>query len=511
MANNTAPRDGNYKAVIQGVSSLDFISTTNIAVNPSTHAMLVEASISSTGSAIEDGVDSSIKATVFDYSNSNPLAVVLRDTNGDYVSVGGGTQYAVDSVAGATDVGNLALVVRDDALTTLTPADGDYTQLRTTSTGRLWGSVVVDTALPAGANVIGHVVTDTGSTTAVTGTVTISGAVTEATLDAAIVSQGTALGAIKNLMVAGSVTTNAPSYTTGQISPLSLTPAGGIRIDWKDSAANTTALNVSLAAETTKVIGVVRNSDGAGNLLTSNSTTYTAKFGLDSNLLGTKGTAFTTAGFVDIKGADGDVFVRQATGTNLHMVVDSGTITTVSTVTNVATIGTSVTPGTAAANLGKAEDVASAGGDTGVFTLGIRNDTLADTTNTTGDYSQMSTDLKGRLMVGSAPRTLKANQITTITTSTSETTIVTAVASTFLDLYGLILTNTSATAVNVAIKDDTGGTTRMNIAVPAGDTRGFMLPIDAAIKQSATNKNWTATSSGSITSLIITALTVANV
>jgi len=78
------------------------------------------------------------------------------------------------------------------------------------------------------------------------------------------------------------------------------------------------SVNSTLSAETTKVIGTVRTADGAGNLLTTNSTTYTAKFGLDSNLLGTKGTAFTTAGFVDIKGADGDVFVRQATASNLN-------------------------------------------------------------------------------------------------------------------------------------------------------------------------------------------------
>jgi hypothetical protein len=86
------------------------------------------------------------------------------------------------------------------------------------------------------------------------------------------------------------------------------------------------AVTATLAAETTKVIGVVRNSDGAGNLLTSNSTTYTAKFGLDANLLGTLGTAFTTAGKVDVKGADGDVFVRQATAANFNAtVVGTGT------------------------------------------------------------------------------------------------------------------------------------------------------------------------------------------
>lgn len=45
---------------------------------------------------------------------------------------------AVDDAAGATDTGVAALAVRDDALTTLTPADGDYVPLRTTSTGALW-------------------------------------------------------------------------------------------------------------------------------------------------------------------------------------------------------------------------------------------------------------------------------------------------------------------------------------------------------------------------------------
>lgn len=42
---------------------------------------------------------------------------------------------AVDSAAGATDTGVAVLAVRDDALTTLTPADGDYVPLRVDSTG----------------------------------------------------------------------------------------------------------------------------------------------------------------------------------------------------------------------------------------------------------------------------------------------------------------------------------------------------------------------------------------
>jgi hypothetical protein len=45
---------------------------------------------------------------------------------------------AIDSVPGATDTGVAALVVRDDALSSLTPADADYTTLRVNSTGALW-------------------------------------------------------------------------------------------------------------------------------------------------------------------------------------------------------------------------------------------------------------------------------------------------------------------------------------------------------------------------------------
>lgn len=103
------------------------------------------------------------------------------------------------------------------------------------------------------------------------------------------------------------------------------TGTGSLRVT---IASDNTAFSVNstLSAETTKVIGVVRNSDGAGNLWTSNSTTYTAKFAQDSNLLGTLGTAFSTAGKVDVKGADGDVFVRQATASNLNAtVVGTGT------------------------------------------------------------------------------------------------------------------------------------------------------------------------------------------
>lgn len=69
---------------------------------------------------------------------------------------------AVDAVGGATDTGVAALALRKDTLTTLTPADGDYTRLMTTSTGRLWSSATIDAALPAGTNAIGKLSANSG-------------------------------------------------------------------------------------------------------------------------------------------------------------------------------------------------------------------------------------------------------------------------------------------------------------------------------------------------------------
>lgn len=171
---------------------------------------------------------------------------------------------------------------------------------------------------------------------------------------------------------------------------------------------------------------------------------------------------------------------------------------------------TTIIPGTGATNLGKAEDAAHTSGDVGVMDLGVRNDTMADFTGADNDYTPKSVTQKGQVITTNAPRGRKLHQITTITSSTSETTVLTAAASTFHDVYGIIVTNTSATATEVAFKDDTAGTTRFTISAPANDTRGFMLPVDAAVTASATNDNWTASAADSVASLIITVLAVKN-
>ena len=112
-----------------------------------------------------------------------------------------------------------------------------------------------------------------------------------------------------------------------------------------------------------------------------------------------------TAGLKVDLGADNDVTVA------------SGTITAVTAITNALPAGTnaigklaansgvdigdvdvtSVVPGTAATNLGKAEDAAHTSGDVGVMALTVRQNTAAALSGTDADYQPLITDTSGRL------------------------------------------------------------------------------------------------------------------
>lgn len=80
---------------------------------------------------------------------------------------------AVDSAGGATDTGVAVLTLRDDALAAVSPADGDYARMRSDSTGRLWVSAKVDSALPTGANAIGSITNTSFAVTDNSGSLTV--------------------------------------------------------------------------------------------------------------------------------------------------------------------------------------------------------------------------------------------------------------------------------------------------------------------------------------------------
>ena len=150
------------------------------------------------------------------------------------------------------------------------------------------GTVAVSSlpSIPAGSNAIGSVsVSNFPATTAVTqstspwvvsGTVTANigttnGLALDATVSGLEVAQASTTSGQKGILELGAVTTVAPTYTTGQTSALSLTTAGALRVD--------------NSGVTQPVSGTVTANAGTG--------TFT---------------------------------VGQATGTNLHTVVDSGTV-----------------------------------------------------------------------------------------------------------------------------------------------------------------------------------------
>jgi len=435
------------------------------------------------------------------------LAGTLTVTGG-----GGGTEYTEDVATANPIVGTATMIERDDVLSVVTPIEGDNIGLRGTAEGALWiqdfnsDAILADTtailadtaAIQTAVELIDNAVSGAGFNTTQLGGVNVAmNTGTRSTGTQRVTIATDDLVPVTGTITAVTAITNA--LPTGANAIGKLAANSGVDIGDVDvtSINSFVAHDAAIAGNPLTIGGVA--SAAAPTSVSADQDSVRAWYLRN----GATATVLTAAGALiggdAANGIDVDV-------TRLPTLASVTTVGTVTTLTGTTTL----TPGTGATNLGKAEDGAHTSGDVGVFALAVRNDTLADVSGATGDYIQISNDLKGRLMVGSAPRTLKLNQVTTITASAAETTIVTAVASTFLDLYGLIVTNTSATAVTVAIKDATAGTTRLNIAVPAGDTRGFMLPIDAAIKQSGSNANWTATTQ-SVTSVIITALTVSNV
>lgn len=301
---------------------------------------------------------------------------------------------AEDAAHTSGDVGVLALGVRRDADTTPVSADGDYHAPIFDANGYLKVNI------KAGAG--------SGGT---------------ALADAATFTRGTT----SETPVAGVVETSAPTLTNGQAGALSLTTGGAVRVAVasggiagiaEDSAAAGGEDGVMMLAvrRDSASSGVSADGDFAALSVTSDGSlrvsgsSGTTQYTEDGASAG--GEALCLAGSVrrdtaaSSAGTDGD-YATLNTDANgrLHVIAaiaatqTLATVTTVSTVTNVATIGTSVTPGTAAANLGKAEDAAHSSGDVGVMSLSVRQDTAAALAGTDADYQPLITDASGRLHV----------------------------------------------------------------------------------------------------------------
>lgn len=139
---------------------------------------------------------------------------------------------------------------------------------------------------------------------------------------------------------------------------------------------------------------------------------------------------------------------------------------------------TTVTPGTAATNLGKAEDAAHSSGDVGVMSLGVRNDTMSALTSTDGDYSPISVTSTGRLLTTPAPSAAMVRGNASVA-GTGDTSLVAASGSGSLKTYitNLSFANTGSSTTLITVKDGSGGSTLFYTIAPAGGGSNIELDI----------------------------------
>lgn len=192
----------------------------------------------------------------------------------------------------------------------------------------------------------------------------------------------------------------------------------------------THAVNVTLGAETTKVIGTV-NIAAAQTLATVTAVTaITNALPAGTNAIG----KLAANSGVDI----GDIDV------------------------------TSVIPGTGATNLGKAEDAAHTSGDTGVMPLAVRRDADTALVSADGDYAPLQVNAAGSLKVAiTAGAGSGGTSIADAAAFTRATTSVTPVAG-VVETSAPTLTNGNTGALSLT----TGGALRVSVA--SGSVAGVL-------------------------------------
>lgn len=147
---------------------------------------------------VTDGVDPSIAASVLDYAASNPLAVRLTDTSGNYVAAGGGG--GATTIADGADVTQGALA--DSAATNSTSS---------------WSVIALLKGLFAklglGNTSLGTIDTSTAATSAVSGTTAGAAVIT----DANGTLQQYLRGLVKLAITAGGWLVNIPAIAVSAV------------------------------------------------------------------------------------------------------------------------------------------------------------------------------------------------------------------------------------------------------------------------------------------------------
>ena len=233
-----------------GASSVDVISVQGIA---SGTAMAISGTVTANVGTGTQAISAASLPLPTGASTETTAAAIAASVASIDTNLGGTS--AVDTAAGGTDSGAVMLAIRDDALTTLTPVDGDYTNLRVSSTGAL------------------HVTGGGGGTEYTEDVATADPIVGSATLmerDDALTTVTPVEGDWIGLRGSAEGALWTQDFNSDAILADTTTIAGDTTsIDGKITACNTGAVVISsgavtstLAAETTKVIGTVNVAAG---------------------------------------------------------------------------------------------------------------------------------------------------------------------------------------------------------------------------------------------------------
>jgi hypothetical protein len=157
---------------------------------------------------------------------------------------------------------------------------------------------------------------------------TTNGLALDATLAKLTISQGGALGSNTQALVGGSVTTAAPTYTTGQISPLSLDTTGALRVNLASSTATAPAHTVDSAGDT-YVAGTTKGSLDLGRVIDP-STPPTLTIGQLSGL------TLDTAGSLNVHVTTSTTAGSNPAAVDISSFVNAGKVYTITAQVNMA-------------------------------------------------------------------------------------------------------------------------------------------------------------------------------
>lgn len=334
-------------------------------------------------------------------------AVSSISGNNEYVY---STNHSLDVVATISGTPNINIAsIGGNVVTTTIPVSGTVSVSGVSTAANQTNGSQLTQIVDAG----GDAVTVTGGKLDVNATVT--GGTGSSAIDKSVFVAGTDSGT----PTMGFYQSSLDTVVSGDVAVLGMTPKRGLFVNLQTSAGVETGiaaapLQVSLANTGANATAV--KVDGTGGTFPISATN------LSTNIAQING-ATTQTGHGTASGAlrvelptDGTGVIGAVTSITNALPVGTNSIGKISDIT------TSVVPGTAATNLGKAEDAGHTTGDTGVMMLAVRNDSGVALATSDLDYIPPSTDNLGTLRVGltgtvstnnSSTATLTANSVFT--------------------------------------------------------------------------------------------------